>query len=287
MPNASLTLQAPAKINLFLKVLRKRPDGFHDIYSLVQAVSLYDTLQFSRIESGIELTGGAANVPLDSSNIIWKAIELLHQETCCTRGVRVELTKRIPVGSGLGGGSSDAAAALKGVNRLLGLDLPDERLRELGARLGSDVPFFFSGGSALLSGRGDLVEYVNLPRDYHIILVAPDFAVSTALAYAQVKKYLTDISTNLNFNRAIPSEELFPLLKSIGNDFERLVTESHPAVSLCAKTLWEAGANVVALSGSGSAFFGLFDHAPDPGLETNIAERFGWRVFIVDPIQLE
>jgi 4-diphosphocytidyl-2-C-methyl-D-erythritol kinase len=286
MADRLVTIDAPAKINLFLKILGKRPDGYHDIYSLVQTVDLYDTLTISEINRGTELIGATSVVPLDSSNIIWKAAELLRRQTGFTQGIQVNLIKRIPVGAGLGGGSSDAAATLKGVTQFLGLNLSRQQLQQLGATLGSDVPFFFSTGSAIISGRGEIVEEVKIASDYVVLLVVPDFAISTAEAYSKVKIALTNSSTKPTFDWEKTNAELLPLLDQMGNDFEGLVTDGHPAVASCMQFLREAGARVVALSGSGSAFFGLFDRAPDLSLATMISGRFGWQVFSLCPVKL-
>lgn len=286
MNDQALTIAASAKINLFLKILGKRSDGYHDIYSLVQAISLHDELTLSIIGSGIELTASSTDVPLDSGNIVWKAIDLLRERVGFREGIRVHLTKRIPVGAGLGGGSSDAAATLKGVNKLLKLGLSSHELQRLGAVLGSDVPFFFSSGSALISGRGEIVENVVIPSEFRIVLIVPDFAVSTAEAYAGIRIYLTNFSTKPTLNWEISSAELFELLDSLGNDFQPQVTDSHPEVAHCMRFLQEAGAKTVALSGSGSAFFGLFDRAPDPSLTTEISGLFGWQVFCLCPVKL-
>jgi 4-diphosphocytidyl-2-C-methyl-D-erythritol kinase len=286
MADRSVTIDTPAKINLFLKILGKRPDGYHEIYSLVQTVDLYDTLTISVTTGGTELIGDATTVPLDSSNIIWKAAELLRRQSGFSQGIQVDLTKRIPVGAGLGGGSSDAAATLKGVNQLLELNLSRQQMQQLGATLGSDVPFFFSTGSAIISGRGEVVEEVKIALDYSVLLVVPDFAISTAEAYSQIRIYLTDYSTKPTLEWEKTNAELLTLLMPVGNDFEGLVTEGHPAVALCMQFLREAGARVVALSGSGSAFFGLFDRAPDPSLATMISGRFGWQVFSLCPAKL-
>jgi 4-diphosphocytidyl-2-C-methyl-D-erythritol kinase len=249
-------------------------------------VNLYDALTVSDTTRGTELISAATTVPLDSSNIIWKAVELLRQQTGFTQGIRINLTKCIPVGAGLGGGSSDAAATLKGVAQFLGLNLSRQQLQQLSATLGSDVPFFFSTGSAIISGRGEVVEEVKIASDYAVLLVVPDFAVSTAEAYTQIRIYLTNFSTKPTFNWEKTNAELLALLDQIGNDFEGLVTEGHPAVYACMQFLREAGARVVALSGSGSAFFGLFDRAPDPSLATMISRRFGWQVFSLCPVKL-
>ncbi len=286
MTGREVIIDAPAKINLFLKILGKRPDGYHDIYSLMQTISLYDTLVISETDRGIELIGSTDVVPIDSSNIIWKAVDLLRRHVGFTQGIKVRLTKRVPVGAGLGGGSSDAAATLKGVTQLLGLGLSRHELQRFGAALGSDVPFFFSAGSALISGRGEIVQEVAVISDYTVLLVVPDFAISTAEAYAQVKIDLTNSLLKPTLNLEGTHAELLTLFDQIGNDFEGPVIKSHPAVSVCMGLLRESGARAVTLSGSGSAFFGLFDCRPDPSLVTTISGRFGWQALSLCPVRL-
>lgn len=282
----SLSIQAPAKINLFLQILGRRLDGYHDLYSLVQAVSLYDTLTFRPIDSGFVLTSDSPLVPADPSNLIWRAWELLKAERDIKTGLQIDLVKRIPSGAGLGGGSSDAAAALKGINQLLNLGVPVSRLAELGARLGSDVPFFFSSGSALITGRGERVEDIDLPLHYCVLLVAPDFAVATAAAYAQLRIYLTRFSTKSDIDLAALGADLFAYCQQIGNDFQPLVLSWHPKLADCLNLIQRAGAHCVALSGSGSSIFGLFDPAPKMSVTTDITSRFGWQVFCLSPVRL-
>ncbi|MCK4857377.1 MAG: 4-(cytidine 5'-diphospho)-2-C-methyl-D-erythritol kinase [candidate division Zixibacteria bacterium] len=282
--SASITLKAPAKINLFLKVLGKRPDGYHDIYSLLQTVNLCDTLRLSRRDAGIKIESDSASIPVDESNLVAKAFSLLQKETGFSGGIHCKLKKEIPVGAGLGGGSSDAAAALKGINQLLGLGLVVERLAAIGANIGSDIPFFFSSGQAIISGRGEDVLTINLPTGYEIILIVPDFAISTAWAYSQLRFPLTRHSAPPTFYLAESVPDLFESLKKIGNDFQSIVADNFPEVGTCTGNLWQAGAKHVALTGSGSAFYGLFEGDSGFDTDTFIKGRIGWRVFKLRPI---
>lgn len=282
----SLSIQAPAKINLFLQILGKRADGFHELNSLVQAVSLYDTLTIRKAETNFVLTSDSPHAPADPTNLIWRAWELLRSECDIRTGLQIDLVKRIPSGAGLGGGSSDAAAALKGINQLLNLRIPLSRLAELGARLGSDVPFFLSSGSALITGRGERVEDIDLPLNYFVLLVAPDFAVATAAAYAQLRFYLTSFSTKSDINPAASGADLLTYCQQIGNDFQPLVLSWHPELADCLNLLQRAGAHCAAVTGSGSSIFGLFDQAPEMSVTTDITSRFGWQVFCLSPVRL-
>jgi len=179
-----LTVRSPAKINWTLRIIRRREDGFHEIESLVSAVTLYDDLTFSPVkDSAFSLTCDTPDVPVDERNLIWQAASLLADEAPGAGGVTCRLTKRIPVGGGLGGGSSNAAAALKVLNRLWSLDWPTERLQSLASRLGSDVPFFLYGGSAVIRGRGERVEVVKLGWRGWIVLLLPGFSVPTGSVY--------------------------------------------------------------------------------------------------------
>lgn len=260
----SLKVQAPAKINLFLKVLGRREDGFHDIYSLLQTVSLYDELTFTPIKQGIELEISGADLAADQSNLVWRAADLLRQRFGLSGGVHIKLDKQISMGAGLGGGSSDAAATLLALDQLFGLGLTSQQLGSLAAELGSDVPFFLSGGQALISGRGEVVEEVRLSTDYSLILILPNFSISTAWAYQQLRKPLTSPSPIPSFERSTRGQGLFEQLRQLGNDFETVVTAEYPVISVLLDGLRRAGAGHAALTGSGSAVFGIFAGGPTP-----------------------
>lgn len=282
----SVTMLAPAKINLFLQVLGKRADGFHEIYSLIQAVDLYDSLTVKESDSGISLVCDDPSLPCDSSNIAWSAAKLMQDRAKLETGVSIELTKRIPYGAGLGGGSSDAAAVMKAINQLFGLNLGAAQLAVWGAELGSDVPFFFSEGAALVSGRGDIVAPVEVFQQYFVLLIKPDFAISTKDAYQSLRLYLTKFSVKGHISLKTSGKEFFKTIHKLGNDFQRVVAHDHPGLESCMTLLRNNGAAHVALSGSGSAFYGLFEQPPDFEFMDMISSRFGWQVFSLKPVRL-
>lgn len=284
----SIRIEAPAKINLFLKVLGRRADGYHDIYSLVQTVDLFDALTFTRAKLGISLKCDSDDVPKDESNLVWKAAALLHRKMGLPAGVKIELHKRIPVGAGLGGGSSDAAATLKGLNNLFELGLQGRELAALAVELGSDVPLFFSTGQCLISGRGEVVETVRLPTNYRILLILPDFRISTSWAYQQLRFPLTRSVPQPTFNLGnMTSQSFYKSLTDIGNDFMDIVVHEHPDLEMVISKLRLAGAPLVQLSGSGSAFFGLFEREPDIDVNALFGDRIGWKALILNPVWIE
>jgi 4-diphosphocytidyl-2-C-methyl-D-erythritol kinase len=253
----------------------------------MQAIDLTDTLSFSRTSGGVEIVCSDPAIPTDRSNLIARAWEVLRKQFGLPGGIRVELEKRIPVGAGLGGGSSDAAATMKALNRMYDLGLSRSFLSDLGSELGSDVPFFFSTGSAIAEGRGELITDVELPLDYHILLVVPDFRIETKNAYDSLRNFLTNYSTKSSLPVAISGAGFYNTLKSIGNDFRALACSWHPALETAFNELLNAGAPHVALSGSGSAFFSLFSETPEPRIKQDLASHFGWRVLECTPVCLD
>ena len=177
---------APAKVNLHLEVLGKRPDGYHAIETLMLAVRLYDTLVFRAANSEVRLECYRSDLPTGPDNLVVRAANLLRERTGCTKGCHVRLVKRIPMQAGLGGGSADAAATLTGLNELWGLGLERKELEAIGAELGSDVPFFFHTPAAWCTGRGEVVEPAAVGRALDLVLVCPAFGMSTGPVYAKV-----------------------------------------------------------------------------------------------------
>jgi 4-diphosphocytidyl-2-C-methyl-D-erythritol kinase len=276
----SFKLPSFAKINLHLEVLGKRDDGFHEISTIFQTVSLYDELTFEVLESEIELITDDSSVPNDDRNLIVRAAEVLRSTCNLDRGARIILKKRIPVGGGLGGGSSNAAVALIGLSKLWGLNISTEELVPLGAKLGSDVPFFLNGGTAAATGRGEIIE--NLPdfRAGHIIIVTPNVRVSTAEAYAGLNaQNLTMAASNriLNVSRAA---EILP--GELKNDFEKTVFARFPEIGKAKKMLRELGAKRALMSGSGASVFGIFDNEETRQTALKaLGEETDWRSFAV------
>jgi len=256
--NETIKITAPAKINLFLHVLGRRPDGYHNIYSWFQAIDLADILTISRRDdSELILTTTANNIPTDEKNLIIKAALALRQKTGLNSGFDIKLDKNIPVGAGLGGGSSDAAAYIRGINQLLNLNLPRTEMAEIGLEIGSDVPFFFSCGQAEVTGRGEIVRDIELPLNYTILLVNPGFEVSAGEAYRKITIDLTSRHPDLNFRCCKHVEHLFEVLSSAINDLEKGVQKSYPSLGKIRGILEKTGAPIIRLTGSGPTVFAL------------------------------
>jgi len=260
----TVQVKAPAKVNLYLKVLGRREDGYHEIRSLIQMVGLYDLLVFQEERSDIQLAIKNASLPADRSNLVFRAAEALQSAAFQgerPKGVSIRLTKNIPIAAGLGGGSSDAAATLIGLNRLWGLRWSRERLAELGGRLGSDVPFFLYGPTAWVFGRGERIERAAPGKPGWMVLVNPGISVSTAWVYQEFSRKLgltkTDREITINkFIGHIPSiREIFQ--RSL-NDLEAVTLEAFPQLTQIKKELLSLGGKGVLMSGSGPTLFAYF-----------------------------
>ncbi len=261
---ADLTVRAPAKVNLCLEVLGKRPDGFHEIRTVMQAVSLCDELEFRRRPDGhVGLSCSDPQLPVDERNLAVRAARLLQQRLGVQEGVDISLRKRVPVGGGLGGGSSDGAVTLLALRELWRLDITRQHLADLAAELGSDVPFFLWGGAAQCEGRGERVSPLACSRPMHYVLVMPSCAVSTAQVYEAAKNGLTTSSAaSKNVSRALREGDAALLGASLRNDLQDV------ALSVCGDLLgiWRrlqelkamCGAEGLLLSGSGSSFLVVF-----------------------------
>lgn len=256
-----MRLKAPAKINWFLTVVSKREDGYHDIMSLMQCISLYDDLVFEH--SGIIEVISDLDIPLED-NLVYKAASLLKQYTSYGGGARIILKKDIPVSAGLGGGSSDAAYTLLGLNKLWNLGLNNKELSLIGIRVGSDVPFFLNGPSAFVEGRGEKVTPLKINSSTVFLLVKPPVSVSTAWAYSYFGRLsngeLTKKRVNIKlFYQTLKKQDLASLNTMLHNDLERVVVERYPVVGNIKDRMLEKGAVISAMSGSGPTVFGVFD----------------------------
>jgi 4-diphosphocytidyl-2-C-methyl-D-erythritol kinase len=281
----SLSIEAPAKINLNLNLLGRRPDGYHDLASVLQSVSLSDTLTLTSSREGIALEVEGDAIPSDSSNLVWKAAEALRGRGAERGGARIHLRKRIPVGAGLGGGSSDAAATLVGLNLLWGLNLSPEVLISLAPGLGADVAYFLVGGTALVTGRGE--EVLSLPDlpACDLLIVLPGEPISTSSIYAQVDVPLTPsgkADSMMRFSLS-PTGGLEEWVGA-GNDLEPIALRFCPAIGTIKEDLRSAGSFAVAMTGSGSGVFGAFH---DRGLRDRVAQnmkRAGWDALSCMPL---
>ena len=266
-----LTLKAPAKINLALEVAGKRPDGYHEVAMIMQSVSLHDTLILSLQESDITLMCDRPELPCDHSNLAYRAAELLRREVGVARGVKIELNKRIPLAAGLAGGSTDAAAVLKGLNRLWGLALSPVELEQLAARLGSDVPFCLWGGTSLATGRGEMLTPLPDFTGHGVVLVNPPLQVSTAWVYGNYRgaagNHRRDISS---LRRSIEQQDFAAVADTLFNDLETVTVPAYPQVAEIKDQLLQAGAAGVLMSGSGPTVFAL---TPDFASAAELAGR--------------
>lgn len=259
----SVTVFAPAKINLVLRILDRRPDGYHNLWSLMQTVRLEDKLALSLNDnhSTITLRCDESSLKTDSSNLVYQAAAVVLEGSGQTVGLDMVLQKRIPMGAGLGGGSSDAAATIAGLNRLLSLGWSTEKMAHIGQTLGSDVPFFFFAPSAIVEGRGENVAPVRIKGNRWVVLVNPGFPVETKWAYQQLSvsrtgvQPLSDVHADLRKASEFSWEEV---LQAAENDFEVTVFKAHPALHIIKRKLLAAGAEAALLSGSGATVFGVF-----------------------------
>jgi len=256
----SLSLRTPAKINWVLRITGKRKDGYHDIISLMQCVSLYDELIFDHAD--LITVECDVDIPV-SDNLVYKAAALLKTCVSYRKGARIAVKKQIPVSAGLGGGSSDAACTLSGLNTLWGLGLRNQELSSIGAQIGSDIPFFFSSPAALVEGKGDRVNSLKIVPSLVLLLVKPHVNVSTAWAYAAFDRLhgrtLTKKPIDIKLLcQALEKQDYLSLTKILTNDLEEVVMRDYPAVSEIKHKLTEMGAEVSAMSGSGPTVFGVF-----------------------------
>ena len=279
-----ISVKAPAKINLYLRVFGKRDDGFHEIETLMQAIDLYDEISLEKSDI-LELSCNNPSIPKDKSNIALKAAILL-QEKFHFPGVRIKLSKKIPAGAGLGGGSSDAAFVIRGLCKLYGIKTTMEEMVSLAAKIGSDVPFFLTEGQALATGRGDILRPIQLPLDYSILLVIPSVSISTAEIYGALKIDLTAHYDDFLLERKIDLSRLIVLANNFGNDLERLAISKFPELGEIKRSLLGTGAFHSSMSGSGSVFYGLF--SKDMSLPTDFESliKLGCRLVRCKPILL-
>ena len=289
----ALTLHAPAKINLYLKVLDKRPDGYHNLLSLMQMVGLYDRLTFAPTSGGITLGVCGAPLPADRTNLVFRAADLLRRaaerEGRTPGGVAITLVKEIPVAAGLGGGSSDAAATLIALNRIWSLGWPRKRLAALGGTIGSDLPFFFYGPTAWVSGRGEIVESVPPVFVGWVLLVHPDLPVSTAHAYAALsaRRRLTKTARLPKIN---PPDAVRPSAEAVLGDpcnhLEEVTCDAFPLLNAIKAALRKEGGKGVLMSGSGPTLFARFENRRQgEQASERIARRLGLRVSLSAVLQ--
>lgn len=254
-----MIIKAHAKINLSLDIVGKREDGYHLLRMIMQSLDLHDEVILSEKEEGISLTCDKSYVPIDERNIAFKAARLIKAETGLKQGIHIHIKKNIPVAAGLAGGSTDAAAVLKGMNELFSLGLSREELKELGLRLGADVPFCIDGGTVLCEGVGEILTPLSSFKDKVVVLVKPPFGVSTKEAYGafDLDKIKRHVDTD-KLIHALEKGDLNGVHYYSRNLLENVVLRSYPVVKSIKQRVAKAGALVTLMSGSGPTVYGIF-----------------------------
>ena len=253
-----VTVEANAKINLTLDILGKRPDGYHEVAMVMQTVGLHDTVTLEKRAQGISLNINVPWLKADEKNLAWRAAALVQEEYGLTGGVHIELTKRIPIAAGLAGGSADAAAVLKGMSELYGLNLSAKKLCELGARLGSDIPFCLLGGTMLATGRGEVLKRLPDMPETWVVLVKPRISVSTAWAYQNYDELGAERHPD---NEAIQKEiargNRKGVAKLLCNVLESVTINKYDVIERYKQMMLDKGAMASMMSGSGPTVFAL------------------------------
>jgi 4-diphosphocytidyl-2-C-methyl-D-erythritol kinase len=290
----ALSTRACAKINLTLRLTGRRPDGYHDLRTVLQSLALHDTLRFRATRGAFQIECEHPACPTDAANLVWQAAELVWRAAGrrgLPRDIVVRIEKRIPIQAGLGGGSSDAAAAIRGLSRVWHVDLSRDRQQAIASTLGADVPFFLEGGTALGLERGDLLfPLVDLPATW-VALVIPPFGVSTKDAYGwwdSMKRRPPLFSRPASVKGVRPLfDDLLALSLSKGelrNDLEAPVAAHHPEIDQMVRALRRQGATYAAMSGSGSAVFGLFESKAAADRASRGSATRGWRTQVTHTI---
>ena len=280
-----IKILAPAKVNFYLQVVGKRPDGYHDLVSVMQALELADLVSIKRTGPGITLTCDSQEVPSGEANIAYRAAESVIREAGLDQGVEIRIEKRIPVAAGLGGGSSDAAAALRGMDLLFGLGIPAERLREMGRALGADVPFFLSWPSARAEGVGERLTELPPPAETWLVLVNPGFGVSTKWVYESLNLGLTNSIDDITLPQFRgPAYDAGLLVSYLRNDLERVTAGRYPQIEEIKRRLVEEGALGAMMSGSGPTTFGIFSLRTEAERAAQRLHGHGWRVIVTRTI---
>lgn len=257
-----ISLNAHAKINLSLDVLSRREDGYHNLQMIMQTIQLHDTVNVSEIQTGIEIQCQAPYVPNNSSNIAYKAAELLLGSYKINKGVRIVIDKKIPVAAGLAGGSSDAAAVLKGINTLFNLGIELSELMKIGKTIGADVPYCLLGGTALAEGIGEKLTPIKPLENIPLVLVKPKIGVSTAWVYKNLN--LDNISIRPDTKELITAIEegnIRFVAENMSNVLESVTAPRYPIIDKIKKDLTDKGAIGSMMSGSGPTVFGIFENS--------------------------
>lgn len=255
-------IRAYAKINLGLDVLGVLPNGYHEVKMVMQTVGIYDELTLQKAQGGICITTDSGELPVNEDNLIYKAAKRLLDEYGVQEGVKIHLKKNIPIAAGMAGGSADAAATLKGVNRLFGLNCTQERLRELGVKIGADVPYCVMGGTALAEGIGEKLTALTPAPDCYLVVAKPDINVSTKYVYEHLDALESYEHPDIDgMVKAIAEGDLVGITSRMGNVLQDVTIPAYPVIAKLKERMKELGAMESMMSGSGPTVFGIFSDA--------------------------
>lgn len=272
----TLTRKAYAKINLGLDVVRRLENGYHEVRMIMQTVGIYDVLTFTAAQSGIRITTDSGELPVGEDNLIYRAAQLLIEEGNVSAGVDIRLEKHIPIAAGMAGGSSDAAATLLGLNELFALGKSEERLRQLGVRIGADVPYCIMGGTALAEGIGELLTPLPPAPQCVLLIAKPDIQVSTKYVYEHLDAGNTWQHPDIDGMRcAIESGDLSGVIARLGNVLETVTIEAYPVIDRIKREMVSGGARGSLMSGSGPTVFGIYDSGGQARAVRDSLERQG------------
>ncbi|SHF13328.1 4-diphosphocytidyl-2-C-methyl-D-erythritol kinase [Caldanaerobius fijiensis DSM 17918] len=253
-----MKIKAYAKVNLSLNVLDRRSDGYHHIETIMQSINLYDVVQLEKSSNGIQLTCEGIKLPCDSRNIAYKAAELMIKRFRLQGGIKIHIQKHIPVAAGLAGGSTDAAAVIKGINKLYGLNLNDKDLSNIGLEIGADVPFCIKGGTGLAMGIGEEIVPLPTPK-LDIVLIKPGASASTKVIYQLYDELKEHVHPDVRGQaEAIIKGDLKKVCKLAANGLEAVTMKICPEVVQAKKALIDSGCEVALMSGSGTAVYGIY-----------------------------
>lgn len=254
-----LTLRAYAKINLGLDVIGRLPNGYHFVKMIMQSVGIYDELTIGKLPSGIVITTDSGELPTDKDNLIYKAARLMQDTYQLQEGVKIHLSKNIPIAAGMAGGSTDAAATMKGINELFALQIPTRELMELSVSIGADVPYCILGGTALAEGIGELLTPLPPAPDCHLLVAKPDINVSTKYVYEHLDAMKTHNHPDIDgMVDAIRACDLQGIVCRMGNVLETVTVEAHPIIASLKQQMLDLGAAGSLMSGSGPTVFGIY-----------------------------
>ncbi|NTW71532.1 MAG: 4-(cytidine 5'-diphospho)-2-C-methyl-D-erythritol kinase [Eubacteriaceae bacterium] len=256
----TITIQTPAKINLTIDILRKREDGYHELCMVMQTVELSDKLTFTQTENDeITVECDKPGIPCDRSNLVYKAAKTLKDEFNIKKGVNIRIEKRIPAEAGLAGGSTNAAGTLAALRKIWELDIPEQRFMEIAKSIGADVPYCTKGGTALAEGIGEKITRLGKLPIYHVVLIKPDFGISTAWAFGQIDiKSIQQRPDNRGMIDAVNRGDRSGIESRLSNAFESAVFKQYPELEGIKAKLKKLGADAALMTGSGPTMYGLF-----------------------------